>query len=126
MVRPPLAAAARQVMAALVATSVVAAPSAAFADAGASPELLALGRVESFIQRQEWEAAATELGRLPKETHEAPAVKQYVRTVVTHLYAPLRERPAAPAPTTPSSDHAGLRYDTVRSVAGNDESAVGS
>ncbi len=82
-----------------LATALIGAPLSALADVGASQELLVLGRVESLVQRQQWDAAAAELGQLPKEVQEAPAVKQYVRTVLPHLYAPLREQSAIPRPT---------------------------
>ena len=59
----------------------------------ASAELLALGRVEYFTHRGQWEAAAAELGRLSKASQESAAMKQYLNTVVAHLYEPAR--PAA-------------------------------
>ncbi len=90
---------ARAIAASTVAAALIGTPLSALADAGAGQELLVLGRVESLVQRQQWDAAATELGQLPKEVQEVPAVKQYVRAVLGHLYAPLREHTAIPRPT---------------------------
>jgi len=63
-----------------------------------SQDLLTLGRVEHFSQRRQWEAAAAELGRLPKSAQESLAAKTYFRTVLPHLYTP--PRPAVPSPRT--------------------------
>lgn len=68
-------------------------PPTALAEA-ASADLLALGRADHFRQRGQWEAAAAELGRLPKSAYDDPSVRRYVASVVPRLYP---ERP----PTTP-------------------------
>ena len=68
-------------------------PSTASGEPLSQQELLALGRIEHFAQRRQWEAAATELGRLPKAAHDDQAVQRYLRTIFPWLYGP---RPPAP------------------------------
>ena len=76
------------------------APMAEAAETLSSQDLLTLGRVEHFSQRRQWEAAAAELGRLPKSAQESQAAKGYLRTVLPHLYMPTPPRPSAPSLAT--------------------------
>ncbi|MBI4227959.1 MAG: hypothetical protein HY600_06805, partial [Candidatus Omnitrophica bacterium] len=64
-----------------------AAPAAA-AEPLSPQELLALGRADLFAQQGRWEAAAVELGRLPRDSQQNPAVRQYVARTFSRLYGP--------------------------------------
>ena len=84
----------RRVMAAGLAAALLAGPlPTAAADPLSPQELLALGRADYLSQQGHWDAAAAELGRLPKPSQQQPAVRQYLSRTLGRLHA-------APPPTT--------------------------
>lgn len=92
-------------VAVLMAALVVGPLPAASAEPLSSQDLLALGRADHWAQQGRWDAAATELGRLPHASQENPAVKRYVARTFGRLYGPSDRAPAgvAASPAPPSA-----------------------
>ena len=77
----------RTILAAPLVASLVCPPTT-WADPISTQDLLVLGRVEQLTRQGQWDAAATELGRLQGAAQDSPAAKQYMQQTLARLYLP--------------------------------------